>query len=143
MYKLHFTIAPFLEHGNTPFKNSFHIGDCCSIVYHRYIRVSGAFQPVFHLTFIQHTPSAVYDQPEGGKIQWKFCSAGEFEFRRCAGMFPNPRRKLLCADISALPVVGTALADQHAVFIRQRIQGSRTVYHVPEVSLIPSEQDGK
>ena len=131
------------EECGASFQNPFHICNDSPIIGDGYVGIFCTFQAVSHLAFVQRTSAAVYDQTVRSKLRRKFGSAGEFEIQFLPGVCKDPCGKFLCADISALPVVGAALADQQGIPVLQMVQNSGALYQMLQISLISCEQDGK
>lgn len=77
------------------------------------------------------------------KIRRERAAGGEFEGEFLAGVFPNPCRKLDGADVAALAVVRTALADENRIAVGQRVERIRAAKSCVEYALIPLHENGK
>ena len=63
------------------FQDSCDPGDQNTVICNRNVLILTAGNPVFHLSFIQHTAAAVYNQFVILQITRKFCSGGENKLR--------------------------------------------------------------
>ena len=93
---------------DTAGEDAFHLCDRDPVVCDRDALVLGAGETVFHLTVIEHTAAAVDDQTVRRQISREFGAACKVKFWFTAGVAADQARKLYCADIFALAVVGAA-----------------------------------
>lgn len=87
------------------------MGNQDPIIGHRNVLIPGAAVTAPHLPLIEHTAAAVDNQLILSEIFRKFLARSKLEYRFFSGIPADPGRQLDRSDISALAVMGAALAD--------------------------------
>ena len=86
-----------------------HLGDGNAVVGDGHMAVQAVTDAGLHLPFVEHTAAAVDDQGVGREILGELPTGGEVIVQVAASVLFQPVGELLCADVPALPVMGTAL----------------------------------
>ena len=90
-------------------QDAVHLGDGNAVVGDGHMAVQAVTDAGLHLPFVEHTAAAVDDQGVGREILGELPTGGEVIVQVAASVLFQPVRELLCADVPALPVMGTAL----------------------------------